>query len=132
VTFTGFVEDPHEPLRAADVFVLATEYEGFGNVIVEALSEGLPVVVSDVPYGPGFILDEGRYGTLATPGSVEALAEALTAAIERAPLDDGSAEAARARASSFALERVADRFEKLVDVVASGQPVVPASYREWQ
>ena len=56
VTFTGFVPDPYQCISSADVFALATDHEGFGNVIVEALACGVPTVVSDVPYGPRFIL----------------------------------------------------------------------------
>ena len=70
VTFTGFVPDPHRYIASADVFALATDHEGFGNVIVEALACGVPSVVSDVPYGPRFILGPTRIGHLVEPGSV--------------------------------------------------------------
>jgi glycosyltransferase involved in cell wall biosynthesis len=131
VEFTGFLPDPTEHLQQADVFVLATDHEGFGNVLVEALGAGLPVVVSDVPYGPRFILDNGRYGTLVKHESIGELAHALGAALDRTPLDDEADARLRARAGSFAVEQVAERFQQLVDLVQAGARAVPAEYRVW-
>lgn len=51
-------------LKKAHSFVLSTNREGFGYVIIEAMSQGLPIIVSDVNYGPSEILDNGKYGIL--------------------------------------------------------------------
>jgi glycosyltransferase involved in cell wall biosynthesis len=131
VEFTGFVEAPQEYMRKADVFVLATEYEGFGNVIVEALACGLPVVVSDVPYGPRFILDDGAYGRLVEPGSVSALAAAIRHALDEAPLSISSATELRERAARFRTVHVAERFEALVDIIRRERAPLPNWCREW-
>jgi glycosyltransferase involved in cell wall biosynthesis len=119
VTFTGFVPDPLRYIASADVFALATDHEGFGNVIVEALACGVPTVVSDVPYGPRFILGSTRIGRLVEPGSASALAEAFRAALERPATDDERVEARR-RAEDFTIERTATRFEELVDRILEG------------
>jgi len=116
VTFTGFVPDPSPHISSADAFVLATEYEGFGNVIVEALACGVPTVVSDVPYGPRFILGSTRLGRLVAPGSAKALADGLRVVLERPPTQDERVEARR-RAEDFSLDRVAVQFEELIDRV---------------
>lgn len=117
VTFIGYVVSPHDELGWADVFVLATDYEGFGNVIVEALGEELPVVVSDVPYGPRYILGQPPLGRLVPPGSAAALAAALAAAIGDLPLDEPTRARLRERAEDFRLDQVAERFEDLLDDV---------------
>ena len=116
VKFTGFVPEPDRYIRAADVFALATDHEGFGNVIVEALACGVPVVVSDVPYGPRFILGSTRMGHLVRPGSPAALAEGLRRALDAPPSAADRAEGRR-RAEEFAVERVAARFESVIDRV---------------
>jgi glycosyltransferase involved in cell wall biosynthesis len=124
VTFTGFVPDPSHHIAAADVFALATDHEGFGNVIVEALACGVPTVVSDVPYGPQFILCSTRIGQLVEPGSSSALAKALRLALDRPPSESERADARR-RAEDFRIDRVAARFEQLVDRVLDGKRDTP-------
>ncbi len=131
VTFTGFVEAPYEYVDQADVFTLATEHEGFGNVIVEALACGVPVVVSDVPYGPRFILDGGTYGNLVASGSVTALEHGLREALSEVPISERRAAALRNRAELFQLERVASRFEEVIKLAVSSESSVPDWLREW-
>ncbi len=77
VTLPGFYIDPYPWYLSADLFVLSSKWEGFGNVIVEALGSGLPVVSTDCPGGPGEILDNGRYGDLVKVGDVVALTHAI-------------------------------------------------------
>jgi glycosyltransferase involved in cell wall biosynthesis len=79
VHLLGYVPNPLAYMRHAAVFALASFSEGFGNVIVEALACGTPVVCTDCPHGPREILSGGRYGTLVPVGDIEALAQAMTA-----------------------------------------------------
>ncbi|MBW3664458.1 MAG: glycosyltransferase [Actinobacteria bacterium] len=77
VDFRGFVEAPEELLSRTCALVLTSKLEGFGNVIVEALMVGAPVVATDAPYGPSYILDGGSYGELCPVGDVTAIARAV-------------------------------------------------------
>jgi glycosyltransferase involved in cell wall biosynthesis len=100
VRFLGFRDNPFPFMAAADVFALSSRWEGFANVLVEALACGTPVVASDCPYGPREILDGGRHGTLVKVGDPADLARALDAALSAGKTPARRA-ACRARAQVF-------------------------------
>jgi glycosyltransferase involved in cell wall biosynthesis len=78
---------------AADVFVLATRYEGYGMVVAEALAHGLPVVATKT--GAAAELVGAGAGILVTPGSVDELTRALGRVIADAAFRSNLAEGAR-------------------------------------
>ena len=61
---TGFIRNPYPYFVKADVFVLSSIWEGFGNVLVEALFLNLPVISTNCPSGPSEILQNGALGIL--------------------------------------------------------------------
>jgi glycosyltransferase involved in cell wall biosynthesis len=85
VTFAGFVANPLPWFRRADLFVLASLYEGSPNSLLEAVACGTPVVSTDCPSGPSEILEAGRLGELVPPADSAALANAIEAAIDHYP-----------------------------------------------
>jgi len=82
VHFLGFVKNPAAYLAGCSVFVLSSRYEGFGNVIVEALSVGAKVVSTRCDFGPDEILADGKYGVLVPVGDQSALAVAMRDALD--------------------------------------------------
>jgi len=82
VAFLGFQDNPLKFLKRADLFVLSSRFEGFGNVLVEALACGVPIVSTDCPHGPAEILDEGRFGRLVPVDDAAAMAEAMSAMLD--------------------------------------------------
>jgi glycosyltransferase involved in cell wall biosynthesis len=77
ITFHGLTDDPSEFYEAASVLLLTSKYEGFGNVIIEAMAFGVPVVSFDCPSGPSAIITQGRSGYLVPPGDVKSMASYL-------------------------------------------------------
>ena len=77
VAIVGFVKNPYPYIKRAAVYVLSSAWEGFGNVIVEALALGTPVVATNCPSGPQEILADGKYGDLVSVGDSEAISEAI-------------------------------------------------------
>lgn len=75
-------------MAKSDVFALTSRWEGFGNVLVEALAAGLPVVSFDCPGGPRVILQGGKFGSLVPVGDrqrfVDAVLEALSGEVTNA------------------------------------------------
>jgi glycosyltransferase involved in cell wall biosynthesis len=106
VSMPGFVDNPFAYMARASVFVLSSLWEGFGNVLVEALACGCPVVSTDSPDGPGEILDRGRYGRLVPVGDHGAMAEAILATL-RAPPDP---DVLRSRAAMFSVDRAVESY----------------------
>ena len=82
VLLLGPTRDLGEALAQGSVFVLSSRFEGFGIVVVEAMSKGLAVVSFDCPRGPGEIIDDGRDGVLVPPGDIDALSRALLGVVE--------------------------------------------------
>jgi glycosyltransferase involved in cell wall biosynthesis len=110
VLFAGYVNDPCACYSAADLFVLSSTSEGFGNVLVEAMEAGVPVVSTDAPHGPREILDNGRYGTLVPVGDATAMAEAMDEMLDHpTPADD-----LKRRAADFDIVRIGDLYEALL------------------
>lgn len=83
VEFAGFDPNPYRYIAATDVFALSSQWEGFGNVLVEALAAGIRVVATDCPSGPREILDDGRFGELVPVGDSSALAAGILRAGKR-------------------------------------------------
>ncbi len=106
VTFEGFVENSLNHFSNADLFVISSRWEGFCNVIVEALLCGLPVVSTDCPSGPAEILDNQKFGILVPVRDDAALAVAMESALNRS----WDKNAQRARAMDFTVEKICDSY----------------------
>jgi glycosyltransferase involved in cell wall biosynthesis len=110
VHLLGFKTNPSDYVAHADVFVLTSRFEGFPNVLAEALALGRTVVATDAPGGTAEILQNGAFGYLAPVGDVDAVARAIQRALEQ-PVAQTEA---RSRAAEFRVENVAGLYESLL------------------
>lgn len=85
VLLLGFVQNPYVYMKQAKVVVLSSAWEGFGNVLVESMAAGTPVVSTDCPYGPNEILACGEYGRLVPVGDVDGMAKAIFETLQSIP-----------------------------------------------
>jgi len=108
VALPGFVENPYKYMKRARVFVLSSKWEGFGNVLVEAMALGTPVVSTDCPSGPSEILEGGKWGRLVSVGDVEALARAIVAGL------DEERGRATERARFFGLKEIVENYAEVL------------------
>ncbi|MFC4910697.1 glycosyltransferase family 4 protein [Actinomadura gamaensis] len=119
VFLMGTTRELHRELAKGSVFALSSRFEGFGMVLIEALSHGLPIVSFDCPEGPGEILTDGHDGVLVPPEDVEALADALCAVIEDRSLRADMGEAALRTAGQYGPDSVRPLWEALFAEVSS-------------
>jgi glycosyltransferase involved in cell wall biosynthesis len=106
VDLPGFVDNPYSFMRAADVFALSSKWEGFGNVLVEAMACGTPVVSTDCTSGPSEILVDGRHGLLVPVGNATALAEAIMNTLND-PISKGELQN---RSDDFSVKTIANQY----------------------
>ena len=114
VRFLGFVPDEELPslYSSADLFVLPSEYEGFGIVFMEAMACGTPVIGTDVGGVPTAI-DDGETGYLVPKDGVEELAERIDDSLHDPVAYDGLASNAREWAEDHDWKSIAARVEDL-------------------
>lgn len=106
VDMPGFDANPYRYMTRADVYALSSRWEGFGNVMVEAMATGLPVVATDCPVGPREILQDGRLGPLVPMGDAAAMADALLQVLDT-PRDR---EVIKAGVERYTVERSVDGY----------------------
>ena len=112
VTLLGYHPEPWRFYAMARCFVLPSMSEAFGNVVVEALANGLPIVATHC-HGPEEILDRSGLGTLVPIGDAGVMATAIDAAL-RAPGDPGPRVA---RAQDFNSDTAFEAYDRLIGEV---------------
>jgi glycosyltransferase involved in cell wall biosynthesis len=100
------------------VFALSSHYEGFGNVLIEAMAVGVPVVAT-ASAGTRDIINDGVDGVLVESHTPTALAAALHHVLGNGERRNGMARDARIAAERFAAPRVIARYDAVLEQVAA-------------
>ncbi len=112
VALPGFVDNPYIYMAKAAVLVLSSGWEGFGNVLVEAMAVGTPVVATDCPSGPAEILENGKYGALVPVGDENKMAEAIIETIHYPP----EPEFLIKRGQEFSVKEAVSKYQKALNI----------------
>lgn len=122
VELSGYSTQLHAEFTQASIFVLSSRSEGYGMVIAEAMSCGLPAVSFDCPSGPATLIEHGRNGFLVPNGDVPAMAQHIVATID---LDQKGRQRLAAEALSTARSRsqpvISARWEHLISELMAGK-----------
>lgn len=111
VSLPGIAEDPFPYFRVAHLFVLSSRWEGFPNVLAEALVSGVSIVSTDCPAGPSELLGGGKFGFLVPVGDSQRMADAMLQALQN-PLDR---DVLSKRAEDFSIKRSVDEYVALFE-----------------
>ena len=106
ISMPGFQLDVYPWLISSNLFVLSSRWEGFGNVLVEALQCGLKVVSTNCQSGPAEILVNGQFGRLVPVNDIDALASAMRESF----VETVSEHALINRANDFTVERISEQY----------------------
>lgn len=112
VIFTGFIDNPYAFVKIADLFVLTSNHEGFGNVLVESMACGTNVISTDCPGGPNEILEGGKWGRLVPVDDIASLSKAM---IDSLTLPSHlSSEDLEQRASVFSVDNAVNSYVSIL------------------
>ncbi len=112
VKLLGYQNNPWKFMSKSELFILSSIWEGFGNVIVESMLIGIPVISSDCPSGPREILNDGVNGKLFKVGDYSHLAKTIEDILsgDNAELINR----ARIRSKDFSIEKITQEYEKIL------------------
>jgi len=108
----GYSDNPFSLMNNSSIMVLSSSWEGFGNVLVEAMAVGTPVLSTDCPHGPREILEDGRFGTLVPSGDPAVLARSILNNLHK-PVPS---EILKTAAAKFEAETIARSYLKTFEI----------------
>ena len=107
VFLKGNVLDTHPWYSSASLFVLSSSWEGFGNVLVEALECGTPIVSTNCKSGPSEILDNGRFGRLVPINDYKSLKNGIESSLGISH----DSEILKVRAEDFLISKISPQYK---------------------
>ena len=112
VELAGVHDNPFAHLSKADLFVLSSDFEGFGNVILEAMICHCPVISTDCRSGPNEIISNNKDGVLVPVCDVDLMSEAIISLLQDKPRRDKLAANAQQRVLDFNLDTIVKQYQQ--------------------
>lgn len=117
VKLVGFQSDVESMYRESSIFVLSSRYEGFGLVLIEAMSQGCACIACDYKGRQREIIKEDEMGIICAPDNVNDLAQAIQKIINDKLCRETLQKNAIKRASQYELMKIMERWEELLKTV---------------
>jgi len=117
ITFTGRMENPFPVISGSEFFVNPSKFESFGNVMLEALLLGKPVIATNCNYGPADIVIDDYNGTLIESDNVNQLVEVLNKWTASPEIIEGYRKNTIKSATKFDINKIGDQWEQLIHAI---------------
>ena len=119
ISLKGTTNDVQSIYDDASVYVMSSRFEGFGMVLIEAQSRGLPIVSFDCPSGPADIIQDNVNGYLVENGNIDMLADRISDLIENEALRRKFSNEALLSAKRFEPEKIISQWMNLIETAVS-------------
>ncbi|WP_395783300.1 glycosyltransferase family 4 protein [Aquirufa sp.] len=113
IKLKGLASNVEVELFRSSIYIMSSRFEGFGLVLIEAMSCGIPVVSFDCEAGPREILEDGISGFLVQPGNIEELAERIIFLIENPSIRKDMGKRAIDRSKDFSKNKILNQWYSL-------------------
>jgi glycosyltransferase involved in cell wall biosynthesis len=117
VHFFHPVENIQDKLLESSIYVMSSRFEGFGMVLIEAMSCGLPCVSYDCNYGPSDIINPGKDGILVPNQDFNKLADSIINLIENQQKRKSMGMKARKNVERFSSEKIVSEWDELFRIL---------------
>jgi glycosyltransferase involved in cell wall biosynthesis len=114
VFLLGWKKNVFPYLKNSNLFIHSAKYEGFGYVILEAMTQRLPVIATNAPDGPSEILDKGQYGIIVPVGDEKTIARAIITFIENKKKYNHFSEMSFQRSKFFTFNKSINMYKKII------------------
>lgn len=115
ITLKGITSDVESVYDNASIYVMSSRFEGFGMVLIEAQSRGLPIVSFDCPSGPAEIIQNEVNGYLVERKNTKALSNQIKYLIKHEPIRENFSKKALISAKRFTVNNIMTQWTSLIE-----------------
>lgn len=121
ITLKGTTRNVQQELLTSDFYVMSSRYEGLPMVLLESISNGLPIVSFDCPTGPAEIIENNDCGILVLNGNIKDLSEKIISMIENVDVRKKMSTIAIEKSKKYSIELIMRQWEQLFTEMLSNK-----------